>query len=74
MARALLNRPKLLLADEPTGNLDAESAAAVLELLADFHTSGGTVLLVTHEEQAAAIAQRTITLRSGRLASALQPA
>jgi ABC-type lipoprotein export system ATPase subunit len=73
MARALLNRPKLLLADEPTGNLDAESAAAVLELLADFHTSGGTVLLVTHEEQAAAIAQRTITLRNGRLASALQP-
>jgi ABC-type lipoprotein export system ATPase subunit len=73
MARALLNRPKLLLADEPTGNLDAESAAAVLELLADFHASGGTILLVTHEEQAASIAQRTLTLRNGRAVAALQP-
>jgi ABC-type lipoprotein export system ATPase subunit len=74
MARALLNRPKLLLADEPTGNLDSESAASLLELLADFHASGGTLLLVTHEEQAAACAQRTITLRGGSLAGALQPA
>jgi putative ABC transport system ATP-binding protein len=57
------------LADEPTGNLDAESAAAVLELLTDFHQTGGTILLVTHEEQAAAAAQRTIHLRHGRLAS-----
>lgn len=69
MARALLNSPSILLADEPTGNLDAESAAAVLELLTDFHHTGGTILLVTHEEQAAAAAQRTILLRHGRLAS-----
>ena len=73
MARALLNAPPLLLADEPTGNLDAESAAAVLELLADFHASGGTILLVTHEEQAAAGAQRTIHLRSGRLVQEVAP-
>lgn len=67
MARALLNRPQLLLADEPTGNLDPESAESVLELLARFHTDGGTVLLVTHEEQAASYAKRTISLRAGRV-------
>jgi putative ABC transport system ATP-binding protein len=67
MARALLNRPKLLLADEPTGNLDPQNAAAVLQLLSQFHAAGGTILLVTHEEQAAACAQRTIMLNRGRL-------
>jgi len=67
MARALLNRPSLLLADEPTGNLDPENATAVLDLLAAFHQEGGTVLLVTHEENAARYAQRTILLREGRL-------
>lgn len=67
IARALLNEPELLLADEPTGNLDAESAAAVLDLLSAFHREGGTVLLVTHEETAASIAERTVSLRSGRI-------
>ena len=67
MARALLNQPKLLLADEPTGNLDEQNAAAVMNWLAEFHSSGGTVLLVTHEEQAAEFAQRTIALRDGKL-------
>ena len=67
IARALINRPALVLADEPTGNLDAKSAAGVLDLLADFHRQGGTVLLVTHEEQAAARAGRTIQLRDGAL-------
>ena len=70
IARALLNAPPLLLADEPTGNLDPQNAAIVMELLADFHRQGGTVLLVTHEESAARHAQRTVTLRDG----ALQPA
>ncbi len=70
MARALLNRPKLLLADEPTGNLDPQNAAAVLQLLSQFHASGGTILLVTHEEQAAACAQRTILLNRGCLEGA----
>ena len=77
MARAFLNRPKLLLADEPTGNLDPKNAAAVLDLLNDFHKDGGTVLLVTHDDKAAARAGRTIALDSGRLAevdSAAQPA
>jgi len=65
IARALINRPKLVLADEPTGNLDPGSAAAVLELLSGFHRDGGTVLLVTHAQQAAGYAQRTVLLRNG---------
>ena len=67
MARALLNEPKLLLADEPTGNLDEENASAVMNWLAEFHSAGGTILLVTHEEHAAGYAQRTIALRNGKL-------
>ena len=68
MARALLNGPRILLADEPTGNLDPDNAAALLELLADFHRDGGTVLLVTHDAKAADFAQETIHLDRGRLA------
>ncbi|MBN2295125.1 MAG: ABC transporter ATP-binding protein [Pirellulales bacterium] len=67
VARALINRPELLLADEPTGNLDPESADTVLQLLSDFHASGGTVLLVTHDEAAAQYAQRTLRLRNGTI-------
>ncbi len=67
MARALLNRPQILLADEPTGNLDPENAKAVLDLLATQVEAGLTILLVTHEEHAARYAQRTILLRGGRL-------
>lgn len=70
IARALLNQPPLLLADEPTGNLDPANAAAVLDLLSDFHRTGGTVLLVTHDESAAARAQRTIVLDAGRIVAA----
>jgi ABC-type lipoprotein export system ATPase subunit len=69
VARALVNRPKLILADEPTGNLDAENSAAVLELLAAFHREGGTVLLVTHQESAVRYAERTIRLRDGKMES-----
>ncbi len=67
MARALLNGPQLLLADEPTGNLDPESREALLEIVCEFHAGGGTVLLVTHDEAAAARAGRTLTLRRGRI-------
>jgi putative ABC transport system ATP-binding protein len=67
IARALMNRPQIILADEPTGNLDPDSAAGVLELLADFHRDGGTVLLVTHQGDAARSAQRTILLRDGAI-------
>jgi len=70
IARALINRPDLLLADEPTGNLDPESAAGVLDLLGEFHSGGGTVLLVTHQEWAAGHAGRTIQLRDGSIVPA----
>ena len=67
LARALLHGPQLLLCDEPTGNLDEQSGRAVSECLAEFQRQGGAVLLVTHDAGAAAMAQRTLTLQSGRL-------
>ena len=67
VARALLNRPKLILADEPTGNLDPENAAEVIRHLAEFHRGGGTVVLVTHGVAADAHADRTLRLEQGRL-------
>ena len=68
LARALLQRPGLLLADEPTGNLDSDSAQIVMEHLAEFAEQGGAVLLVTHDERAARFAQRTVRLEGGKLA------
>jgi putative ABC transport system ATP-binding protein len=65
VARALFNRPKIILADEPTGNLDPDNAAAVLGYLADFHHQGGTVILATHGPSAQRFADRTICLRKG---------
>jgi putative ABC transport system ATP-binding protein len=62
LARALLNRPKVLLADEPTGNLDRENADVVLDHLGKFARAGGAVLLVTHEEHAAQRADRVLRL------------
>ncbi len=70
LARALLNRPDLLLADEPTGNLDPKNADAVLDQISQFHESGGTILLVTHEPHAASRAEKTIFLNQGQLAEA----
>ena len=67
LARALLNRPKILLADEPTGNLDEDNGAIVLERLNDFAKQGGAVVLVTHERDAAAHAQKVLQMREGRL-------
>lgn len=60
LARALLHRPKLLLADEPTGNLDEENGRLVLGHLAEYAKEGGSVLLVTHDQRAAEYAHRTI--------------
>jgi putative ABC transport system ATP-binding protein len=65
VARALINRPRLILADEPTGNLDPASARAVMDLLAEFHSEGGTVMLVTHREMAGGPDHRTIVLKAG---------
>ena len=67
LARALLNGPGLLLADEPTGNLDGDSARAVLAYLAEFARNGGAVLLVTHDDRAADYAQRTVRLVKGKV-------
>lgn len=67
IARALLLRPALLLADEPTGNLDSRSAADVLALIAEVHASGQTVVLVTHDPEVAARAPRQVRLRDGRI-------
>lgn len=71
LARALLNEPKVLLADEPTGNLDTENATEVLKHLREFASAGGAVLLVTHDPQAAAAADRVIHLRDGKLDAAV---
>jgi putative ABC transport system ATP-binding protein len=67
IARALLRQPALLLADEPTGNLDSKSAADVLALLDEVHGGGQTVVLVTHDHDVAARAPRQIRLRDGRV-------
>ncbi len=67
LARALFHEPKLLLADEPTGNLDRASAEVVLRYLVEFSNSGGTVVLVTHDEKIAGLAQRVVHMEQGRL-------
>jgi putative ABC transport system ATP-binding protein len=69
IARALLNRPKLILADEPTGNLDPENAAEVFRHLQRFHQSGGAILLVTHGTAGEEFADRLIEMRSGGIES-----
>ncbi len=67
VARAMVHRPMLLLADEPTGNLDETAGAAVLDLVEEAVAEGATVLMVTHSESAAARATRRLVLRHGRL-------
>jgi putative ABC transport system ATP-binding protein len=67
LARALANEPALLLADEPTGNLDSRTSAAMLELLAGLARDGQTVVMVTHERDAERFASRTVTLADGRV-------
>ncbi|MET0399759.1 MAG: ABC transporter ATP-binding protein [Longimicrobiaceae bacterium] len=72
IARALVTRPSILLADEPTGNLDSRTSAEILALFASLHSEGQTVLLVTHEPDVAAHAARVVTLRDGTVASDLR--
>jgi putative ABC transport system ATP-binding protein len=67
IARALANDPPLLLADEPTGNLDSATAQAVLELFADLNTEGRTIVVVTHERDVRSIVGREVTLMDGRV-------
>jgi putative ABC transport system ATP-binding protein len=67
IARALANDPPILLADEPTGNLDSVTAQAVLQLFADLNGDGQTIVVVTHERDIRAVAGRQVTLRDGRV-------
>ena len=69
IARALITRPALLLADEPTGNLDSRSSEDVMELFAELNQQGITVVLVTHEPDIAAHAQRVLSVHDGLLKS-----
>jgi len=68
IARALINNPKLILADEPTGNLDEVNEAAVLGLLRELHDAGHTILVVTHSQAIGSLADRRVELEHGRLA------
>lgn len=69
VARALVNRPSIILADEPTGNLDSKTSKDIMRLLDDIHSSGNTVIVVTHEEDIAQNAKRIIRLMDGEIES-----
>lgn len=69
IARALINRPTILLADEPTGNLDSQTTEEIIALFQELHAQGQTIILVTHEEDVAAVCHRIIRLRDGEVAS-----
>jgi putative ABC transport system ATP-binding protein len=67
IARALVNNPSILLADEPTGNLDSKTGQEIMALFARLHQAGNTIVLVTHEPDVAAFAHRIIHIRDGRV-------
>lgn len=69
VARALINDPKIILADEPTGNLDSKNGNEVMELLTDLHANGSTILMVTHSDYDASFSQRTIFMKDGMILS-----
>ncbi|MFY9345941.1 MAG: ABC transporter ATP-binding protein [Planctomycetota bacterium] len=69
IARALVTRPALLLADEPTGNLDSKTSDEIMALFDDLHARGNTIVVVTHEREIADHAHRVVTIRDGRIAS-----
>jgi putative ABC transport system ATP-binding protein len=69
IARALINNPAIILADEPTGNLDSKTSYEIMDILGKIHQDGNTVILVTHEEDISAFAHRVIRLRDGLIES-----
>ena len=69
VARALINDPKIILADEPTGNLDSKNGNEVMELLTDLHANGATILMVTHSDYDASFSQKTILMKDGMILS-----
>jgi putative ABC transport system ATP-binding protein len=74
IARALVNAPSMLLADEPTGNLDSKTGLEIMEIFDRLHHAGNTILLVTHEADVAAYAHRTVHLRDGQIESDIRRA
>ena len=69
IARALVNNPAVIMADEPTGNLDSKTGQTILELLSNLHSQGMTIIVVTHDERIAEHCQRVVLLRDGRIES-----
>ena len=69
VARALVNNPSILLADEPTGNLDSKTSIEIMQLFKDIHAKGNTIILVTHEEDIAQHAKRIVRIRDGKVES-----
>ncbi|MCX7986677.1 MAG: ABC transporter ATP-binding protein [Bacteroidales bacterium] len=69
IARALINNPSIILADEPTGNLDSKTSAEIMQLFDEIHQQGNTIILVTHEEDIARHAHRVVRLRDGMIES-----
>jgi putative ABC transport system ATP-binding protein len=67
IARALVNEPSILLADEPTGNLDSTTSEEIMQVFSELHRQGQTIIMVTHEADIAAHAERTVVLRDGRV-------
>ena len=67
IARALVNQPSIILADEPTGNLDSKSGAEIMKLFEELHARGNTLIVVTHDDAVAAHARREVRLRDGRI-------
>lgn len=72
IARAIVGRPGLILADEPTGNLDSKNGAEVMALLSELHREGATIVMVTHSQRDAAVADRTINLFDGQIVDTLR--
>lgn len=69
IARAVVHNPKIIFADEPTGNLDSENGAEIMKILTDLHALGTTILMVTHAKSEASFSERTITMKDGRILS-----